>query len=117
MENKIDLDSSKLEEWIGEPDQLCQVCLKEGRRKYATDWHHISHATLGSMGGRSQYFMKGDVIVPLCRLHHSELHTLGLKEFERAHGELSKFVIDEQQADERNELHNGGRKHKNRGIR
>ncbi|WP_439424801.1 hypothetical protein ACKP2L_05160 [Oenococcus alcoholitolerans] len=116
----MNIDSDDLlKELQPEPELYCPICWQFDRvSRIATDWHHLSHKTLGSMGGRKEYFQAGDIIVPLCRIHHSELHSLGRKRFEAKYGPLFEYELDKWQAEERNQLHYKHKaKHKNRGMR
>ncbi|ATE84866.1 hypothetical protein vBOeSunk162_38 [Oenococcus phage vB_OeS_unk162] len=115
----LNIDDSKLpDDWETPVPVFCPVCYKLGYERMATDWDHIKHFSLGSMGGRQHYFNKDDVIIPLCREHHSERHNLGLTAFERKYGKQELYELTQNQADDRNLLHYRHQpKHKNRGIR
>ncbi|MFT8878882.1 MAG: hypothetical protein ABF913_04880 [Oenococcus sp.] len=85
----------------------------------ATDWDHIAHSTLGSMGGRKYYFNEGDKIIPLCRAHHTERHMIGWIAFKAKYGltDDDLVTLTDYQALDRNELHyQHQRKHKNKGM-
>ena len=117
---KLDINSDDLpDDWETPIPQFCPVCYKLGYERMATDYDHIQRANHESnLGGHKSYFNKGDVILPLCREHHSERHNLGLTAFERKYGKQELYELTQEQADDRNLLHYRHQpKHKNRGIR
>ena len=70
--------------------QLCfkRSCVICGRR---ADLHHVDHVGMGN--DRNKIDHKGKRMLPLCRVHHNEAHTIGEQAFiERYH--LEPATID-----------------------
>lgn len=61
-------------------EQPCLVC---GIRSGKSDAHHIKALGMGT--NRKKVSEMGHIehgVVPLCRVHHQEFHTIGFKSFE-----------------------------------
>ena len=61
--------------------QKCCVCFKE-----PTDAHHLKAVGMGRNRKRKE-LIEHLSVVPLCRFHHTEYHSKGLKDFELKYGE------------------------------
>lgn len=96
LEQEIPLSKSILDknEYSFSEKQVYTMCLKRvcvvcGRR---AELHHVD--TVGMGQNRNKIDHKGKRMLPLCREHHNETHTIGDTEFiEKYH--LATIVIDE----------------------
>lgn len=117
----IDISSDNLPDWADEPSIYCLACERMSIERQATDWDHIyraNHET--NLGGHKHYFNAGDQILPLCRAHHQERHSLGWMAFKKKYmltdNDLS--TLTDYQALDRNELHYQHKpKRRNKGLK
>jgi len=61
--------------------EKCAVCFKE-----PVDAHHLKAIGMGRNRKRKE-LVEHFSVVPLCRFHHTEYHSKGLKGFEQKYGE------------------------------
>ena len=75
--------------YIAAVHKRCAVCGKNA------DLHHCQGGTIGMGSNRNKVNHIGRPCLPLCRKHHSELHTTGEKSF------LERYLLETVQVDER----------------
>ena len=66
----------------------CAVCGK------AADIHHCEGSRIGAGVDRAKVHQRGREVLPLCRVHHTELHAMPESEFMKKY-HLQKFKLDE----------------------